>query len=104
MTKVEHTKRTAEYVELLKKENPGGMRKQLGEVNSLPAIARPASLAMNVEVALDYAEPVGKSKSKRKRNRKKADKPDMEVDDIQDDKDDAAVGADDEEPAKKRQS
>ncbi|KAI4625432.1 hypothetical protein J4E80_002563 [Alternaria sp. BMP 0032] len=46
MTKVEHTKRTAEYVALLKAENPRGMRKNMVDESELPPIARPAVLPM----------------------------------------------------------
>lgn len=46
MTKVEHTKRTAEYVALLEAQNPRGMRKTMVNDSELPPIARPAVLPM----------------------------------------------------------
>lgn len=74
MTKVEHTKRTAEYVALLEKQNPNGMRKVKVDEAALPAVARPASLAMDVEVVSGYTDATGQPKAKRKRNRKKGAK------------------------------
>lgn len=50
MTKVEHTRRTAEYVALLQKENPKEMRKRRVDETRLPPVARPATLALDVEI------------------------------------------------------
>lgn len=69
MTKVEHTRRTAEYVALLVKQNPGGMRKTKVNDNELPAIARPAVLAMNAEIVPAYSEATTKGKRKRKKKK-----------------------------------
>lgn len=74
MTKVEHTKRTAEYVALLATQNPKKMRRPKPEDDNLPAIARPAVLAMNVDVGVGNTETADRPKNKRKRNRRKADK------------------------------
>jgi hypothetical protein len=80
LTKVEHTKRTAEYVALLEKQNPRGMRKAKIDDAELPPIARPASLALNVEIIPAYAEATDQPKTKRKRNRRKGDKVGRETD------------------------
>lgn len=74
MTKVEHTKRTAEYVALLATRHPKKMRKPKPEDDNLPAIARPAVLPLNVEIGVGDAETTDRPKNKRKRNRRKADK------------------------------
>ncbi|KAH7398833.1 hypothetical protein DE146DRAFT_507569 [Phaeosphaeria sp. MPI-PUGE-AT-0046c] len=74
MTKVEHTKRTAEYVALLAARNPNKMRKSKPEDANIPAIARPAVLPMNVDIGVGHAETTDRPKNKRKRNRRKADK------------------------------
>jgi hypothetical protein len=74
MTKVEHTKRTAEYVALLATQNPKKMRKPKPEDANLPAIARPAVLAMNVQIGAGDTGTTGRPKNKRKRNRRKTDK------------------------------
>lgn len=74
MTKVEHTKRTAEYVALLATRNPKKMRKPRPEDANLPAIARPAVLAMDVQIGAGDTETTDRPKNKRKRNRRKADK------------------------------
>jgi hypothetical protein len=76
MTKVDHTHRTAEYMALLKKENPGGMRWTTPKDSDLPAIewpaiARPAALPMDVEIVPEYTESTQEPKGKRKRNRRK---------------------------------
>ncbi|KAF2851041.1 hypothetical protein T440DRAFT_468164 [Plenodomus tracheiphilus IPT5] len=70
MTKVEHTRRTAEYVALLEQQNPRGMRRRGGSDSSLPAIARPAVLSWNTKIIPGYFEAV-KPKGKRKRQKKK---------------------------------
>jgi hypothetical protein len=74
MTKVEHTKRTAEYIALLEKRNPNNMRKAKPDDDTTPAIARPAALAMDVEVVPGYTEKTERPKTKRKRNRRKGGK------------------------------
>jgi hypothetical protein len=99
MTKVEHTKRTAEYVALLEKQNPRGKSKNMVDEAMVPAIARPAVLAMNAEIAPTYTEAVP-PKAKRKRNRKKGDK--VTTDDTKPGADAAAKGGDDDEPSSKR--
>jgi len=99
MTKVEHTRRTAEYVALLEMNNPRAARKNV-DVDSapLPPVARPAVLAPAVEVVPEYKEAPAQPKAKRKRNRKKGTKADADAD----------AGAcsadvvDDEEPCSKR--
>jgi len=119
MTKVEHTKRTAEYVALLKAENPRGMRKNVVNESELPSIARPAVLPMAyttkaapektvqvssrkpnevpMEITAAAEEPPVKHKRKR-RKPKKAGKPAGGDDDDGDD----AEGAYDEPSAKRR--
>lgn len=74
MTKVEHTKRTAEYVALLKHQNPRGMRKTMIQELDLPPIARPAILSMDTAIVPDYSEAMGKPVGGRKRKRKKSNK------------------------------
>ncbi|KAH6618879.1 hypothetical protein C7974DRAFT_38794 [Boeremia exigua] len=69
MTKVEHTRRTAEYLALLKKENPGGMRKVIEDTSQLPPVARPAALPMAFK-PLPEDGPI-KADSKKKRKRRK---------------------------------
>jgi hypothetical protein len=76
MTKVDHTQRTAEYVALLEKENPRGMRRTMHKGTDppaveRPAIARPAALPMNAEIVPEYTESAQEPKEKRKRNRRK---------------------------------
>jgi hypothetical protein len=70
MTKVEHTKRTAEYCALLEKENPRGMRRVEEDVSVLPQIARPAALPVACQPLADvqsgHGEEVGSGKRKRK--------------------------------------
>jgi len=119
MTKVEHTKRTAEYVALLKAENPRGMRKNMVDESELPPIARPAVLPMAyttkappekavqglsrkpeeglMEITAAAEEPPVKHKRKR-RKPKKANKPAGGDDADGDD----AEGAYDEPNAKRR--
>jgi hypothetical protein len=103
MTKVEHTKRTAEYVALLEKTNSKTTRRPVEDTAAaLPPIARPAVLAPAVEVVPEYQEAPAQPKAKRKRNRKKNTKADASVDDAK------AAGADvademaDDEPSSKR--
>jgi len=118
-TKVEHTKRTAEYVALLKAENPRGMRKNVVDESELPPIARPAVLPMAytnkappektvqvssrkpeeemMEITAAAEEPPVKHKRKR-RKPKKANKPAGGDDADGDD----AEGAYDEPSAKRR--
>lgn len=73
MTKVEHTKRTAEYCALLEKENPTGMRRVEEDVSVLPQIARPAALPVACQPLADvqsgHGEEVGSGKRKRKRRK-----------------------------------
>lgn len=80
MTKVEHTKRTAEYVALLATQNPRKMRKAKSDDANIPAIARPAVLPMNAAIGVGQAETTDRPKNKRKRNRRKADKDQSLVD------------------------
>lgn len=69
MTKVEHTKRTAEYLALLKKENPRGMRKVALDTSQQPLIARPAALSMAFEALPQDSSVEVASKKKRKRRK-----------------------------------
>lgn len=69
MTKVEHTKRTAEYLALLKKENPRGMRKVAQDPSRQPAIARPAALPVAFKALPEDASAKVESKKKRKRRK-----------------------------------
>jgi hypothetical protein len=102
MTKVEHTKRTAEYVALLEQQNPRGMRKNKVEESELPPIARSAVLPMATEVT-EYAEAVGQGKKKRKRQKAKRKRPgEAVIDDDANAEDDDAEGAEDTEPNSKR--
>lgn len=83
MTKVEHTKRTTEYVALLErqKQKPKSTSKPKIDKATLPAIVKPAVLAQNVEVVPEYTEAIERPKAKRKRNRKKGPKGDHGNDD-----------------------
>lgn len=74
LTKVEHTKRTAEYLALLEKENPRGMRRKAEDPTQLPPIARPAALSMAFEALPEDA--AGKAEGKNKRKRRKPAKSD----------------------------
>ena len=74
MTKVEHTKRTAEYLALVEKENPRGMRKATADASQMPHIARPAALPVASE-ALPEDQNV-KVEGKKKRRRRKPAKVD----------------------------
>jgi len=69
MTKVEHTKRTAEYLALLEKENPRGMRRITQDTSQQPPVARPAALPMASEALPENAPTKGESKKKRKRRK-----------------------------------
>lgn len=104
MTKVEHTKRTAEYVALLEKRNPKNKGQYKFDDPSLPAIARPAALALNVEVVPDYTIKVEQPKKKRKRNRTKGDKAEVQEERVEAGNTDAAVDEDPDEPRSKRRA
>jgi hypothetical protein len=69
MTKVEHTKRTAEYLALLEQENPRGMRKITQDTDQLPPIARSAALSMAFEPLPEDADTQVEPKKKRKRRK-----------------------------------
>jgi hypothetical protein len=103
MTKVEHTRRTAEYVALLEQQNPRGMRKNLVEESELPAIARPAVLPMATE-ATEYSEAIGQGKKKRKRQKPKSkrQKPGQCFEDDANVEEDTAEGTGENEPGSKR--
>lgn len=105
MTKVEHTKRTAEYLALLQKQNPRGMRKVKVDDVALPAIARPAALALNVEIVPDYTVVTERPKNKRKRNRRKGDKEDRRNERVEANSSNTAIEATQEdEPSSKRRA
>lgn len=72
MTKVEHTKRTAEYLALLEKENPRGMRRNQEGVDRVPPIAQPATLPLAFEPLPE--ETATKAEGKKKRKRRKPGK------------------------------
>jgi hypothetical protein len=77
MTKVEHTKRTAEYLALLEKENPKGARRNREDTSKLPPIARPATLPMAFDpLPEDTAINAG---GKKKRKRRKPGNPSNDV-------------------------
>jgi hypothetical protein len=87
MTKVEHTRRTAEYVELLRNENPRGMRRNMPKESEIPAIERPAALPPVVDMAElpDVGDDAGagaaeQPKAKRKRKRRKGEKNSNQID------------------------
>jgi len=71
MTKVEHTKRTAEYLALLEKENPKGMRRVNENTSRLPPIARPAALPMNFDPLPEDSSKDDSSKVEDKKKRKR---------------------------------
>jgi hypothetical protein len=105
LTKVEHSKRTAEYVALLEKQNPRSKGKHQLDDPVLPAIAKPAVLALNVEVVPAYSENTERPKNKRKRNRKKGDKTDAQVGEVE--TNNTTVAADEaqnDEPRRKRRA
>jgi hypothetical protein len=108
MTKVEHTKRTAEYIALLESREPRGMRRAKAEEVTKPAIpvpniAKPAALATDVEIVPEYAEAPSRPKNKRKRNRRKGDKGDLQADLVNTNIINIAAGAvQSDEPANKR--
>jgi hypothetical protein len=105
MTKVEHTKRTAEYIALLEKRNPKSMRKTKPDDIVLPAIARPAALALNVEIVPGYTETTERPKTKRKRNRRKGDKEENRAENIEANGDHTVTdAAQDDEPRSKRRA
>ena len=72
MTKVEHTKRTAEYLALLERENPKGMRKMREDMSQLPPIERPAVLPMSFKPLPEQTS--GRVEGKKKRKRRKPPK------------------------------
>jgi hypothetical protein len=102
MTKVEHTRRTADYVALLEQQNPRGMRKNRVEDIELPHIARPAVLPMATEMAPEYSEAVGQGKKKRKRQKRKKPGQAIDDDDANADDEDVAEGAEQDELSRKR--
>lgn len=105
LTKVEHTKRTAEYVALLSKHSPKDMSRSRLDKAALPAIARPASLANSVQfVQGDCEATTAQPKTKRKRNRRKGNKGDHTTEDLEDNGSNIAfdVAEDDEPKSKKR--
>lgn len=105
MTKVEHTRRTAEYQALLEKQNSRGMRRFRIEDSALPAIARPAVLALDVKVAPDYSEATEKPKAKRKRRSKKTNKSIHPTDDVEAETGNGTAGREEvEEPSRKRRA
>lgn len=73
LTKVEHTKRTAEYLALLEKDNPRGMHRNQEDVSKLPPIARPAALPMAFEPLPE--DTTISTEGKKKRKRRKPGKP-----------------------------
>jgi hypothetical protein len=107
MTKVEHTKRTTEYVALLESRKPRSMRKAKVEEIAKPAIlipkiAKPAALAMDVEIVPEYAAAPSRPKNKRKRNRRKGDKGDPQAEPFGTNNGNLAADAQSDEPASKR--
>jgi type IV secretory pathway VirB10-like protein len=107
MTKVEHTKRTAEYIALLQTRNPQSWRKVKPDYIVLPAIAQPAALAMDAEVIPDYTARAERPKNKRKRNRRKGDKQAHQDGDIETNNSDDAMTqaqADKDGPPSKRRA
>lgn len=74
LTKVEHTRRTAEYVSLLERQNPKGLRRSKINDYELPPIARPAKLAMDAIIEPTSFEEQAKTKTSRKRKKKKKTK------------------------------
>jgi len=74
MTKVDHTKRTAEYIALLEKQNPGGMRKTKIDDSDLPPIARPAVLPLAAETVPVHESDEQHQQGKKKRKRRKPNK------------------------------
>ncbi|KAF1830471.1 hypothetical protein BDW02DRAFT_507469 [Decorospora gaudefroyi] len=95
MTKVEHTRRDAEYEALLKQENPRRMRKARVDDSELPPVARPATLPMAMDTTGgDTAKP------KRKRRRvSKSARPTHNADTNSD-----SAGDTDDEPSSKRRA
>lgn len=105
LTKLEHTRRTAEYVALLQKQNPRGMRTAKLDDTTSPAIARPAVLALDVEVTPNYAEAIERPKNKRKRNRRKGNKEHENAEiNPANNSNTAADAAQDDEPSTKRRA
>jgi hypothetical protein len=85
---------------LLEKQNPRAARKAEVDTDRLPPIARPAVLAMDVEIVPEYTEKSAQPKAKRKRNRKKGDKAERPSETIGTGT--AAETAEDDEPSSKR--
>jgi len=105
LTKVEHSKRTAEYVALLEKRNPRSKGKHQLDDPVLPAIAKPAALALNMEMVPTYTEDTERPKTKRKRNRKKSDKIDTQAGEVETNNTNAAADeAQSDEPRRKRRA
>lgn len=107
MTKVEHTRRTAEYLALLETENPKGMRKAKIDASTLPAIERPAALPMDLEIVPE--EPPSNTAEqpgcKKKRKRRKPNKSNHQTDNVDTNHSNLAVGgADVDEPSRKRRA
>lgn len=69
MTKVEHTKRTVEYLALLERANPKGGRKIKEDVTQLPPIERPAVLPMSFKPLPEQMSSRAEGKRKRKRRK-----------------------------------
>ncbi|RMZ74276.1 4-coumarate- ligase 2 [Pyrenophora seminiperda CCB06] len=74
MTKVEHTKRTAEYIALLEQQNPRGMRKNKVNDNHLPPIARPAVLPLAARTIPAHEADEQQNQGKKRRKRSKPNK------------------------------
>ncbi|KAI8934924.1 hypothetical protein NX059_008593 [Plenodomus lindquistii] len=106
MTKVEHTKRTAEYVALLEQQNPRGMRRNVISNSDLPAIARPAVLTLDTKVVSSKSENTTKATGKRKRKKRKRNNKSGHAneDGEPDASDDAAEEREESEPSRKRQA
>jgi hypothetical protein len=106
MTKVEHTRRTAEYVHLLRNENPRGMRRNMPRASELPAIERPAVLPPVVEATElpDAAAAAEQPKAKRKRKRRRGEKSSNQADNDDANMDNAAPEEADDEPSRKRRA
>lgn len=100
MTKVEHTKRTAEYIVLLEKQNPGGMRKTKVDDSRIPPIARPAVLPLAREAVPAYEADEEQHEGKKKRKRRKPNKSSKQVADTEANANTAEDAAD--EPSTKR--
>ncbi|KAF1851736.1 uncharacterized protein K460DRAFT_362481 [Cucurbitaria berberidis CBS 394.84] len=100
MTKVEHSKRTAEYVALLEKQNIKGMRKSQLDDSKLPAIARPAVFPIDVEIV--PTEYLAAPKDKRKRRKRKGAKSSLPTNNTETNL--PVQEAEDDEPSRKRRA